>query len=410
MGFRHSRTGWAALASVLLVAAGSLVALAVGASHRGTGGPRPGHPRTGAVTSRPPGGWHALPPATTVPPATPVQQRYDQGLRDSFSSSANRAQMARVAALQLPSPAVAGGWPPLAPTFTPAAWSLEFTAGLLDIDFAKQTRGELGDWLVAEEAPDLMPGIPAGAQLGTLYATVLEPGIDGQPSPVPSAPEWGADASAGVRWSVSEVRAEPDPQWQEMVAAGWRPTDLYAAVEDVSGRLTVTDRASAHEHGFLVGAPARLGPAGIPVTARCSSRDGRSGKWRARWYNPLSYGSCAGSAAESAVEGAFASMAQSFGDAAAERHVLAVGTAQRGHRGPVGRSRLRDGVRRRGHHRRHRGGRALRLPGGPERPPTRSGRPGTGGEGPVGSVPGRRGSRRRGQLAAWPPPTPCATG
>ena len=34
------------------------------------------------------------------------------------------------------------------------------------------------------------------------------------------------------------------------------------------------------------------------------------------WYNPLSYGSCAGSAAESAVEGAFASMAQSFGDAA----------------------------------------------------------------------------------------------
>ena len=224
MNFQHSRLVLAALLSALLVVVAGLVALAVGGGHSSTNGQRSVHSRTRTTPLLAPSGWHPVSPTTVVLPATPVQQRYDQGFREGFSSAANRAQMARVAALQLPPPAVAGHWPALVPTSTPSAWSREFTAGLLDIDFASQSRAELGNWLVAEEAPDLMPGIPVPDQLRTLYASVLEPAIDGQPSPVPSAAEWGAEAAAGVRWSVSALLAQPDPQWQDMIAAGWRPS------------------------------------------------------------------------------------------------------------------------------------------------------------------------------------------
>ncbi len=250
MNFPHPRLVLAALASVLLVVAGSVVWLAVGAGHSSTNGQRSVHSRTRTTPPLAPSGWHPVSPTTSVPPATPVQRRYDQGLREGFSSAANRAQMARVASLQLPPPAVAGHWPALAPASTPSAWSREFTAGLLDIDFARQSRAELGNWLVAEEEPDLMPGVPTPDQLGTLYASVLEPAIDGQPSPVPSAVGWGAEAAAGERWSVSALQVQPDAQWQAMIAAGWRPTDLYSTVEDVSGSLTVTREAEHTTHGF----------------------------------------------------------------------------------------------------------------------------------------------------------------
>ena len=33
-----------------------------------------------------------------------------------------------------------------------------------------------------------------------------------------------------------------DPQWQQMIDAGWQPPDIRAAVEDISGLLTITGR------------------------------------------------------------------------------------------------------------------------------------------------------------------------
>ena len=69
---------------------------------------------------------------------------------------------------------------------------------------------------------------------------MLEPGITGQTSPIPPAGEWSADAEAGVHWSVSDLEVQLEPEWQQMIEAGWQPADVRAAVEDVTGILSVT--------------------------------------------------------------------------------------------------------------------------------------------------------------------------
>jgi hypothetical protein len=241
--------GAAAVLGAVLVA-GGILAVTAGGSHAAAtphSGAAPSTtssspPTTSSVS---PGGWRPVAPATTVPVQTPVQQQYDQGFAQGFSSAANKAMMERAGILQLPSPSLGGGWPDLAVSETPDGWAGEFVNGLLDIEFARQSRGALGAWLIAAEAPDLMPGIPTAFQDRSLYVSLMEPGITGQPSPMPSATQWSAYAAEGVRWSVSGLEVQLDPQWQQMIDAGWQPPDIRSAVEDVSGLLTV-------QHGRVV--------------------------------------------------------------------------------------------------------------------------------------------------------------
>lgn len=247
---RHHRTAIAAAVLGVAVGGGALAALFGGGRqppvrHR-VATERPGPPSLGTV------GWHPVAPATTVPAQTPVQQRYDRGFERGFASPANEAVMARAEALALPVPAIGGGWAALPTSDTPEGWAAEFVGGLWNIDFARQSRGALGAWLVAQEAPDLMPGIPAAFADRALYVSVMDPQIMGQASPVPSPSQWRADAAAGVRWSVSRLEVTLDPQWQSMIAAGWQPSDLRAAVEDVSGVLSVTRGASTSTRRFSV--------------------------------------------------------------------------------------------------------------------------------------------------------------
>ena len=209
-------------------------------------------PSTPPTTSIPPSGWHAVVPATTVPPSTPVQQQYDKGFKAGFSSASNEAMMSEAEARPISSPAVGGGWPALRPSGTPEGWATEFVSGLLDIDFAHQSRDALGGWLVAAEAPDLMPGIPARFADRTLYVSVMEPDITGQPSPVPSAGQWQADANAGVSWVVSGLEVQLNPQWQQMIDSGWQPPDVRAVVEDVSGVLTTKRGKATTAKGFSI--------------------------------------------------------------------------------------------------------------------------------------------------------------
>jgi hypothetical protein len=247
---RHRTTVAVAVLCGLAIVSGTL------AASLGGGSRPPARHQVAAATPVTPSlgrvGWRAVAPATTVPAQTPVQQLYDQAFEQGFGSPANEALMARAEALALPDPAISGGWPVLGPSDTPEGWAIEFVQALWNIDFARRSRRGLGAWLVAQEAPDLMPGIPAAFAGRALYVSVMDPAIMGQSPLIPSATQWQADAAAGVRWSVSDLEITLDPQWQSMIAAGWQPTDLHAAVEDVSGVLSITRRASTATHRFSV--------------------------------------------------------------------------------------------------------------------------------------------------------------
>lgn len=234
--------------AAVIVVAGVTVAVAT-SGHARTDRSQPLSAPTTTSESVSVGAAVTVAPATTVPAASPVQQQYDKSFEAGYSSPSSKAMLADADTVTLPRPAIRGGWPTLAVSDTPEGWATSFVHALLSIDFAHQSRRTLGEWLVAETAPDLMPGIPSAFRHRALYVSVIDPKVMNQPSVVPSVAGWRADAKAGVRWSVSALSVEVDPQWQAMIAAGWQPRDLRASVEDVTGLLTVTAKATiTHRH------------------------------------------------------------------------------------------------------------------------------------------------------------------
>ncbi len=226
----------AATVFAVLIVAGALTAVLAGGGHSTrralTVSPiRPAVPSPTARVGSP------VAPATTVPAVSPVQQQYDQAFARGYSSAASKAMIAHAARLQLPAPAVGGGWPALGVSNTPDGWARSFTRALLTIDFSRQGRPALGGWLVTQEAPDLMPGIPAGFRYRALFTSVMDPAVMTQASIVPSPSQWRADAKTKLRWTIGDLQVQPDPQWQSMVAAGWQPRDVRASLEDVTGLL-----------------------------------------------------------------------------------------------------------------------------------------------------------------------------
>ncbi len=219
---------------------------------RQTASPTAGSPTRTSTTppTAPFGRWRPVAPATTVPAETPVQRQYDDGLAQGLSSSSDESTIKLAESLELPRPAIGGGWPALAPSDTPDGFVRGFVTALLDVDFTRQTRSALGAWLVAESAPDLMPGIPAAFAERTLYVSVMEPSLARGLFPLPSAGPWALDAREHVRFSASDIEVQLDPEWQSMVDAGWQPQDLRAAVEDVSGILSVTRGRSVTRRRF----------------------------------------------------------------------------------------------------------------------------------------------------------------
>ncbi|HET9444515.1 MAG TPA: hypothetical protein VFO65_14395 [Acidimicrobiales bacterium] len=188
-------------------------------------------------------------PATTVPaPTTPVQQRYDLAFAAGLGGLPG---MAAAAELEVPAPAIAGGWPDLAVDATPEGWAEKFVHGLLDIDFAHRDRAALGAWLQAHQSPELLPGVPPAVADKVLYISVLRSDLfGGQATPVPAPAEWEGNAAAGVRQWVSDVVARPNPDWARMVAEGWQPSDPRMTTLDVSGLLTVRRPEAATTRAF----------------------------------------------------------------------------------------------------------------------------------------------------------------
>jgi hypothetical protein len=190
--------------------------------------------------------WHA--PPTAIAAGSPVQEQYDQAFSAGLGSLPG---MAAARALPAPIAAVNGGWPRLSVEVTPERWAAAFVAALLDVDNRRQARDALAGWLQAQEAPELLPGVPAAVADKVLYVSLLDPALfGGQPTPVVSAPQWAAAARAGVRQTVSDVMVQADAGWAQMTAAGWQPTDVRMTEEDVTGLLTIHHGGGVTSHRF----------------------------------------------------------------------------------------------------------------------------------------------------------------
>ncbi len=223
-----------AVAAAVLVA-GLAFTLTSGGGHRKAARP-PATSLTTTSLATPGLSWQT--PDTVVASQSPVQVADDQQLAQE---SAQDPGLAQLEAMKVPAPAISGGWPRLAVANSPETWATEFVTGLLDINYARQSRTALGPWLQAEEAPLLIPGIPASATDKELYATVLDPSlvqIAGPPIATPS--QWATNARSDVRQTVGDLLTQTDPQWQQVISSGWQPPDARSAVIDVSGLLTVT--------------------------------------------------------------------------------------------------------------------------------------------------------------------------
>jgi hypothetical protein len=240
------------------VAVGLLAVLVIAGLISATTGPRlPRHPaaappRVAAPARAAAAGlvWHT--PVTVAASGSPVQEQYDQALATGLGAEAG---MAAAGALPVPAPAVTGGWPALAVAATPEAWAAQFVTGLLDINYALQSRAALPAWLQAQEAPELIAGVPAGVADKALYISLFDPSLfGGQPIPLVSPAVWAADARAGVRQRVSGLMVQSDPAWAQMTAAGWQPADVRMTELDVSGVLTQLDagRAVGYRFGLQV--------------------------------------------------------------------------------------------------------------------------------------------------------------
>jgi hypothetical protein len=250
-----ARHRWAAVAvgvgvAVLAVGVGSIAVFSSSRHHPRSIPPAPPSlPVSPATAAVGPGlVWRT--PVTVVPSGTPTQEQYDQAFEQTV---AGQHGLSVAEHLVVPAPAITGGWPRLAVATTAEAWARAFVAGLLDVDYAHQSRPAMGSWLQAQEAPMLIPGLPATVADKVLYLSLLDPQVlAGQPSPISAPVQWQADAHAGVRQSVSDLLVQPDAAWTALTASGWQPADARMAGEDVSGLLTVRRGQAVTVHHFTL--------------------------------------------------------------------------------------------------------------------------------------------------------------
>ena len=153
---------------------------------------------------------------------------------------------ASIAAAQqstVPAPAVSAAFPsiPAVDRRDPGSYAMAFATELLDTDYATESRAELLAWAEAEEAPNTLPGVPASVAGKALVLSLADPGIPGAtPSPMASAAQWASDGQRGEVQSVSDLQAEVDPDWTQIVSEGWQPPDPRMTIEVVTGTMTVS--------------------------------------------------------------------------------------------------------------------------------------------------------------------------
>lgn len=203
---------------------------------------RPGRRTPSTTTSAPP--RQLVPTPTIKPPQTAIQKQIDAELAQAETP----ASIAAAEETSVAAPAVSGAYPsiPTVDRSDPTAYAIAFATELLDTSYASQSRAALLAWAEHEEAPNTLPGVPADVAGKALVLSLADPNLPGgTPSSVPSPAQWAADAKAGVSQRVSDVQAEVDPDWTQIVSEGWEPADPLMTIETVTGTMTVTTKGQA---------------------------------------------------------------------------------------------------------------------------------------------------------------------
>ncbi len=239
-----------------VLACSSAVVLA-GTHHRGHGVGAPTGsqsssattPNSTARTAPTPRGRLAPTSVGKVPPSA-IEHQIDAELAAAEAPAA----IAAAKRSTVPAPADSTAYPsvPTADRGDPGTYAIAFATELLDTNFAVESRDALLAWAEHEEAPNTLPGVPASVAGKALVLSLADPDLPGgSPSPIPSAPQWTADAESGVSQSVTNVEAEVDPDWTQIISQGWQPSDPLMTVEVVTGTMAVaTSGALAPRQSF----------------------------------------------------------------------------------------------------------------------------------------------------------------
>ena len=184
---------------------------------------------------------HLVTSPTIDPPQTAVQRKIDGELAQAETPAAiDAAKQTNVPAAEV---SVLYPSIPTDDRDDPTAYALAFASELLDTNYAVQSRSALLAWAEHEEAPNTLPGVPASVAAKALVLSLADPGLPGgTPSPTPSAAMWASDGQSGISQTVSNLQAEIDPDWTQIVSEGWQPRDPLMTIETVTGTVSVTTK------------------------------------------------------------------------------------------------------------------------------------------------------------------------
>jgi hypothetical protein len=165
------------------------------------------------------------------------------------------ADIARIEGVTPPSPA----WTTAYPSVAQSAWHNEqkyivaFLDELLDRDYRAQSRSDLGQWVTAESAADVLPGVPSTAGDHQLYGELMEPQAIGfGAGPVPTALQWSKRASAGERQHVYGIFVNENESWAAAESKGLTSRDPLLDVQDATGELTTTASGKTTTQHFSI--------------------------------------------------------------------------------------------------------------------------------------------------------------
>jgi hypothetical protein len=169
---------------------------------------------------------------------TPTAGRSATSVEPSGSPATDVAQWNAMPAV---APVTSSNYPaiPAAGSTNPDSYAKVFATELFTRDYRTATRAQLIAWAQWEDSPLRSPNYPQADWSKVLVDSLTDlTWDDASETPIPADGPWLALRSESARDTVSDVRAELDPQWEQQIAAGYQPPDGLATVRDVS--LTVT--------------------------------------------------------------------------------------------------------------------------------------------------------------------------